>query len=127
MGPLIDEHARAVGQEVRELARLHAELASAEVHEGTRSFVRGVLLCGFGILVGTLVLVAAGVALFFLWNQVLTPAGAAGMVALIYLVVGAGALWLGVRLVGGLHAVLLPRTRAMLWELLTCRDRAEKS
>ena len=125
--PLIDEHVQAVGEEVRELAKLHAELARAEVREGTTDFVRGVLLCAFGVLVLALTLVAAGVALFFLAHRVLTPAGAAGVVTLVYLVVGGIAVRQGIRRVGGLGALLLPRTRAMLWELVTCRDKSDEA
>ena|SRR2546422_2641580 len=122
MSPLIDEHVRAVGEEVRELARLHGELARTELREGSSRFVRGIFLFSFGILTGALVLVAAGVGLFFVLDGTLSHAGAAAAVAGIYLGVSGLAMWLGWRWIGGVTSVMLPRTRAMLWELLTWRE-----
>ncbi len=62
MAPWIDEHVSAVGEEVRELARLHAELARLEMRGGVRRLVGGICLLGFAVLMATLVLVAADVA-----------------------------------------------------------------
>ena len=125
--PLVDEHIRAVGQEVRDLAKLHVDLAAAEVRDGSKQFVRGVILLGYGILLGTLVLVALGVCLFFLLDRWLSQAGAAAVVAVVFLAAGSTALWLGWRSLGGVSSVTLPRTRAMLWELFTCRDKPTDS
>ena len=125
--PLVDEHVRAVGQGVRDLAKLHVDLACEEVRDGSKRFVRGAILVGFGILLGTLVVVALGVSLFFLLDQWLSTSLAAAAVAVVFLAAGTAALWLGWRSLGGVSSVTLPRTRAMLWELLTCRDKPTDS
>jgi uncharacterized membrane protein YqjE len=127
MTPLIDEHVQAVGEEVRELANLHAQLALTEIREGTTSFVRGVILCAFGVLASALVLVAFGMVVFFLANRTLTPAGAATVVMAAYGVIGWATIRFGTRSLERVSSLFLPRTRAMLWELVTCRDKRTKS
>jgi uncharacterized membrane protein YqjE len=125
--PLIDEHVRAVGSEVREYARLHALLARVEARDGSKRLLSSLFLLAFGVTTGGLVLVAAGVALFLWLAGPIAPAGAAAIVAGIYLLIAAGAWWAGWRFMRGAGAILLPRTRAMLWEAITCRDKPTNS
>ncbi len=125
--PLIDEHVRAVGSEVREYARLHALLARVEATEGSKRLLSSLFLLAFGVTTGSLVLVAAGVALFLWLAGSVPPAGAAAIVAGVYLLIAAAAWWAGWRFMRGAGAILLPRTRAMLWEAITCRDKPTNS
>lgn len=125
--PWIDEHVQAVGREVRELARLHAQLAGVEMRDGVRRLVGAVCLLGFAVLMATLVLVAGDVALFSLLQGPLSTPAAAATVALVDLAVAALGAFFGWRLLRGAGSLLLPRTRSMLVELLTCRDTPKNS
>lgn len=127
MAPWIDAHVQAVSQEVRELARLHAELARVEMRDGVRRLVGAACLLGFAVLMATLVLVAGDVALFSVLQGPLSAAAAAATVALADLVVAVLGAVLGWRLLRGAGSLLLPRTRSMLVELLTCRDAPKNS
>ena len=127
MSALLDENVQAVGEDVRQLARMHVELARTEVREGATRFVRGMFLFGFGVASGGLVLVAAGIALFSLLGGLMAPAAAVATVGIIYLAVSVAALWIGWRWIRGIASLLLPRTRALLWELITCRDKRSAS
>lgn len=125
--PLIDEHVRTVGREVRELARLHAELAQVEVHAGSRRLLTGLFLLGFGVAMGALVLVAFGTALFEWMRTLVAPPAAAAIVGCVFVAVMLGAWWAGWRLLRGARGLLLPRTRAMLWEMLGWPDELTNS
>jgi hypothetical protein len=116
--PLIDEHVRAVGRDVRDLARLHAELARVEVQSGSRRLVTGLFLLWFGVMIGALVLAAFGIA-FFAWvrSLVSTPV-AATIVGLVFTAVMLGSWYVGWRLLRGAGDLLMPRTRMMLMEML---------
>jgi len=125
--PLIDDRVQAIGNEVRELARLHGELARTELRHGWMRLIGGLFLLGFGVAAGLLVLVIAGVACILFLAPRLGTAGAAATVALVDALVAGISLWLGVRTLRGATSLLLPRTRTLLWELLTWRDPPTKS
>lgn len=125
--PIVDEHVRDVGREVREFAALHLQLAREEARGGSKYLVVSIFLLAFGVATFSLVLVAAGVALFLLLARVVAPAAAATLVAAGYFLVGAAAWWAGWRLMQGASALFLPQTRTLLWELITCRDKPTNS
>lgn len=125
--PLVDEHVREVGREVREFAALHMQLAHEEARSGSTRLVSSLFLMGFGVAMFALVLIAGGVAIFLWLRDVMPPAGAAALVAFGYLLVAIGAWWGAWRLIHGAGALLLPQTRALLWELISCRDEAKNS
>jgi len=118
----IDEQVESLAREVRELTRLHAELARVELQTGARRLVTTLCLLGFGVIVGVLVLAAFGFALYFLLAAVLPQAAAAAIVALGYLIVVIVAWWLAWRLMRGAGGVFLPQTRQMISELMHWRD-----
>jgi len=120
--PLIDDRVEAIGGDVREIARLHAELARTELRHGWMRLVGGLFLLGFGVAAGSLVLVIAGVACVLFLAPHLGTAWAAATVSLLGALVACFALWLGVRTLRGASSLFLPRTRTLLWELLTWRD-----
>ena len=119
---LIDDHVRAVGREVRELARLHGELVHVELRGGARRLIAAVLLVGFGIMMAGLVVVAFGFALFAWLSSLLTTPSAALIVALGFAATMMLSWWMSWRLLRGAKSLLLPQTRTMLWELLRWRD-----
>lgn len=118
----IDEQVESLARDVRELTRLHGELARVELQTGARRLVTTLCLMGFGVIVGMLVLFASGVAVYLLLAAVLPKAAAAALVAFGYLLVAAGAWWWAWRLMSGASGVFLPQTRQMLSELLHWRD-----
>jgi uncharacterized membrane protein YqjE len=118
----IDEQVESLAREVRELTRLHGELARVELQTGARRLVTTLCLMGFGVIVGMLVLFASGVAAYLLLAAVLPKAAAAALVAFGYLLVAAGSWWLAWRLMRGASGVFLPQTRQMLSELMHWRD-----
>jgi hypothetical protein len=123
----LEEQVQALAGEVRELGRLHGELARVELQTGARRLVTTLALLAFGVIVGVLVLAAAGFAVYFWLCNVLPPAGAASLVALGYFLVMLGAWLLGWRLMRGASGLLLPRTRQMLEELLHWRQKPTES
>lgn len=120
--PLIDDHVRAVGREVGELARLHGELARVEIAHGSRRLVIAVFLLAFGVMMGTLVIVALGLALFAWIRTLVTTPAAAASVGLVFAAIMAVAWFVSWRLIRSARSVLLPQTRQMLWEMFQCRD-----
>lgn len=125
--PLIDENVRSVGREVRELARLHRELAQAELQEGLRRSAVGFFLFGIGVAIGGLALAAAGFALFFLLSRWLPAGAAAALVATTFAALAAVAYLIAFQVLRGSGSLLLPRTRALLWELLRWQDKPKDS
>lgn len=125
--PLVDEHVRGVGREVREFVALHWQLLCEEARDGSKHLLLAVFLLAFGVATSALVFIAAGIALYLLLVRIVPDAAAAGLVALGYLLVVAGAWWAAWRFLKGAGALLLPRTRTLLWELITCRDEAKNS
>ncbi len=122
MTPLIDDRVQAIGSEVRELARLHGELARTELRHGWIRLIGGLFMIGFGVAAGVLVIVIAGVACILFLAPHLGTAGAAATVALADALVAGITLWLGVRTLRGAASLLMPRTRTLLWELITWSD-----
>ncbi|MFQ5600475.1 MAG: phage holin family protein [Candidatus Krumholzibacteriia bacterium] len=127
MNPLIDERAQAVGEGVRDFAKMHVDLARAEVRDGSTRFVWGMFLAGLGVMLGTLAFLTAGASLFLTLRSVLSAPASAGVVALVFLGLGFVTFRLGQRLMAGIGSLLLPRTRAMLWELVTWRENKSDS
>ena len=125
--PIVDEHVRSVGRDVRELARLHGELARVEVQSGSRRLLTALFLLGFGVMMGTLFVVALGAALFVWMRTVVTAPAAALIVALAFARVMLIAWTVAWRLIRSADGLLLPRTRTMLWELLRWRDEPTSS
>src|SRR5262249_37689267 len=113
--------------EVRDFAQLHWLLARTEAHDGLKRLLSSLFLLAFGVTMGTLVLMAAGFALFLALERVMSPAWAAALVALVYAAIGAVACWAGWRLIRSAGVLSLPQTRAMLWELISCRDKPTSS
>lgn len=122
MAPLIDDRVQAIGQDVRELARLHGELARNELRQGWMRLVSGLFLIGFGVLAALLVVVLTSVAAIQFLAPRLGSAGSAATVALVDAMLAAVSLWLGGRILRGAASLSMPRTRTLLWELLTWRD-----
>ena len=122
MTPLIDDRVQAIGNEVRELARLHGELAQTELRHGWNRLIAGLFLLGFGVLAGLLVIVLFSVASVAFLAPRLGNAGSAATVAIVDAIVAGVSLWLGARMLRGATTLSMPRTRSMLWELLTWRD-----
>ena len=122
MSPTGDEHAEVRAADIREFAKMHVDLARTEVREGSARFVWGLLLLAGSILVGTLALCIACAALYLWLRTVLEPAAAAGLTALVLLGISVLMVNIGIRLLGALRSLLLPRTRQMLGELFSWRD-----
>lgn len=117
------ERFRALERDVRELARLHGELARLEVRTGVLRLVVGVFMLGVGIFVAGFVLLAAGFASYLSLLRFLPPAGSAAVVAGGFALTSLGTWFLAWRLLQGAGSLFLPRTRAMLQELITWRNK----
>jgi hypothetical protein len=122
MNPLLDEHARAVGEDVREYAKLHVDLARTEVRDGSTRFVWGLVVFVWGIGIGTLAIVGVCASLYLFLHTLMPPPAAAGVVTIVFVGVGALAFRLAWKLLGGVRSLLLPLTREMLWEVLPWRN-----
>lgn len=107
----------SLGRDMRDLARLHVDLARSEMRFGRARFMRGVVLIASSLIVGGLVLGAVGLALFWAWSPRLTPIGAALAVAALYSLVATGLSLLGRRWLRDGESVLMPRTRSLLREI----------
>ncbi len=125
--PVIDDNVRNVGREIRELARLHRELAQAELQDGLRRTAIGFYLFGIGITTGGLALAAGGIALFLLFARWMPPAAAAALVGVVLVALAVAAYLVAFWLLRGSRSLLLPRTRALLWELLRWQDEPRDS
>jgi MFS family permease len=130
-GPLpaasIEEQLRAVERDVRDLVRLHGELARAEASAGLLHLVIGLFMLGVGIFVAGFVMLAGGFALYLLLVRFIPPAGAASTVALVFALVSLAAWFVAWRFLQGAGSLSLPRTRAMISELLTWRQKPNSS
>lgn len=122
MTPLIDDRVQAIGNDVRELARLHGQLAHTELRHGFARLIAGLFLLGFGAAAGLLVVILLSVASVSFLAPRLGTAGSAATIALVDAIVAGAALWLGIRMLRGAAALSMPRTRSMLSELLTWHD-----
>ena len=122
MSTQIDEEQPDLVNEVQDLARLHVDLARAEVRDGTRRLQRGVVLLLLAVASAGLLGVAATVTLF-LWLHTFFEAWVAA--ALTTAALGLAvvmALTIGRQQLRGTRSLLLPRTRALLGELFTWRN-----
>ena len=122
MSPRNQEEAPAVGQQVREFAQLHVDLARTEVRDGSTRFFWGLFVLGASISIGTVSIGVFAWALYLLLRAFMPPTPAASFVAVALGALSAIGLRLGWRLVGSLRSLLLPQTRAMLGELFTWRS-----
>ena len=122
MDPASEERVALTGEEIRDFAKMHVDLARTEVREGSARFVWGLLLLSGSILVGTLALLVGCTALYLALRTVLDPAPAAALTSLVLLVVSALMVRVGFRCLGGLRSLLLPRTRQMIGELVKWQD-----
>ena len=122
MDPTSEEKPEIRAAEIREFAKLHVDLARTEVREGSARFVWGVLLLSGSILVGTLAVLIACAALYLALRTLLEPAPAAALTSLVLLAVSILMVQLGMRWLGALRSLLLPRTRQMLGELFHWQD-----
>jgi hypothetical protein len=120
--PLIDDNVRNVGREVRKLARLHGELAQTELQAGLRRSAIGFFLFGIGVTIGGLALAAVGIALYLLLTRWMSAAAAAGLVGAAFVALAAVAYFIAFQLLRGSRSLLLPRTRALLLELLRWQE-----
>jgi len=122
MSTQLDEDQVDLVSEVQDLARLHVDLARAEVRDGTRRLQQGLVLTLLAIASAGLLVLSAGVTLF-LWLQThfepwiaaaVTTAALAGLVMVAVVL----AKWQ----LRGTRALLLPRSRALLGELFSWRN-----
>ena len=119
----LEEQLRAVERDVRELVRLHGDLARFEARSGLLRLLLGMFMMGVGVFVAGFVLLAAGFAFYLSLVRVMPPAGAATVVAAGFALTSLGAWFLAWRLLQGAGSLLLPRTRALLSEMFTWRNK----
>lgn len=122
MSPASEKHAPLTGEEIRDFAKMHVDLARTEVREGSARFVWGLLLLSGSILVGSLALLIGCAALYLALRSVVEPAPAAALTFVGLLGVSALLVRIGFWCLGGLRSLLLPRTRQMLGELFRWQD-----
>jgi hypothetical protein len=125
MSTQLDEEQPDLVSEVQDLARLHVDLARAEVRDGTRRLQRGMALLVMAFVATCLVVLTATVTLFLYLQTHFRPWIAAGLTTLLLAGFAVLAVRLGRWQLHGTRALLLPRTRALLGELFTWRH--EKS
>lgn len=122
MSPQLDEERPDLVSEVQDLARLHVDLARAEVRDGTRRLQRGLLLLLLAAASAGL-LVLASVVTLFLWLETrFEPWVAAALTTAILGIFVLVAAIVGRWQLRGTRALLLPRTRALLGELFSWRN-----
>ncbi|UCE01629.1 MAG: phage holin family protein [Candidatus Latescibacterota bacterium] len=122
MNPLLDERAQAVGEEIRDYAKLHVDLARTEVRDGSTRFVWGLILVLCGAAMGALALVAGCASLYLFLHGRMSPPAATAVVTLVFASVAALSFRLAKGRLVGVRSLLLPRTRAMLSEALSWRN-----
>lgn len=127
MRPMIEEHGPAVGEELKEFAKLHIDLAQSEMREGSIHCLGGLVLFGVAAGLGVLALLALTAALYLVLDGPLSPAGAAAAVAVFFGLLCLIGVRVALKLLSGVGSLFLPRTREMLWELLTWRDDRKSS
>jgi uncharacterized membrane protein YqjE len=119
----LEEQIRAIERDVRELVRLHGELARLEARTGLLRLVVGIFMLGVGIFVAGFVLLAAGFASYLSLLRVMPPAAAAAVVAGGFAIASLGAWLVAWRLLQGAGSLFLPRTRAMLQEIVRWKNK----
>ena len=127
MSPQIDEQARTLSQHVGELAKLHVDLARAELRAGSTRFILGLVVLVASVFVASLAAVAFALALYLWLRSLLSPIPAAGIVGLVLALASVLGFRLGWHWLRGVRSVLLPRSREMVGELLAWRDDKKSS
>lgn len=127
MTPQIEEQARTLSRHVGEYAKLHVDLARAELRAGSARFVIGVILLIAAVFVASLAAVAFAFALYFRLRALVGVILAASIVGAILAALSGLGFYLGWRCLRGVRALLLPRTREMVGELFAWRDGKKKS
>ena len=122
MTPQIDEQARTLSRHVGEFAKLHVDLARAELRAGSARFTLGLVLLITSVFFASLAAVAFAVALYFWLSAVLSPILAMSIVGVVLAALSGLGFALGWRFVCDVRALLLPRTRKMVGELFAWRD-----
>ncbi len=121
MSPRNEEQAPAVGQQAREFVKLHVDRARTEMRDGSTRFFWGLLVLGASVCIGTVTLGVFAAALYLVLRTIMSPAPAACSVAAVLAAMTGIGFRLGLRLLGGVRSLLLPRTRAMVGELFSWR------
>jgi len=127
MSPLVDDRSRAVGEDLKDLVKLHVDLARTEVRYGSTRVLCGLVAVVAAVGVGVLGFLFGTAGLYLVLRDAFGAAAAAGLVALLYVAICALALGIGIRLLKGVRSLMLPRTRQMLWELFTWREDKSES
>ena len=122
MTPQIDEQARTLSRNVGEFAKLHVDLARAELRAGSARFAIGFIVLTASVFVASLATVAFAVALFFALRALLSTILAAILVGIVLSGLAALGFYLGWRFLREVRSLSLPRTREMVGELLQWRD-----
>jgi uncharacterized membrane protein YqjE len=127
MTPQTEEQARtestpSLGEQVRDFAQLHVDLARTELRHGSIRLVLGAVAVGASLFFCGLAIFALEVALFLGLRSFLSDVLAAVVTGLAFILLGALIGRLGLRLLRGVKSVFLPQTRAMVGELFAWRD-----
>ena len=122
MSPQLDEEQPDLVNEVQDLARLHVDLARAEVRDGTRRLQRGVGLLVLAMLTAILCVLASAFTLFFWLQTRFDTWVAAALTTATYAFLALLAAALGRQQLQGTRSLLLPRSRALLGELFAWRS-----
>ncbi len=127
MTPQIEEQARtepthSLGEQVRDFAKLHVDLARTELRHGSIRLLLGAVVLGASLFIFGLALVALEVALFLWLRSFVSDGLAAALTGLASILMGVLGLRAGLRLLRGVKSVFLPQTRAMVGELFAWRD-----
>lgn len=122
MTPQIDEQARTLSRHVGDFAKLHVDLARAELRAGSARFAIGIILLLASVFVASLAAVAFAVALYFWLRSLLSTIFAASIVGGVLVGLSALGFTMGWRFLRGVHSLSMPRTREMVGELLAWRD-----
>lgn len=125
MNTQVDEEQPDLVHEVQDLARLHVDLARAEVRDGTRRLQTGIAWLMLAFASTCLLVLAVTVTVYLLLQTRLPPWAAAAVTTAALGTFAALAVRLGRWQLKGTRALLLPRTRALLGELFSWRN--EKS
>ncbi len=128
MSPQLDEEQPDLVSEVQDLTRLHVDLARAEVRDGTRRLLRGVILLVLAAVAAGLCLLASAITVFLYLQTHFSTWVAAALTTGIYASLALGAAAISRVQLQGTRSLLLPRTRALLGELFSWRsDKSSRS
>ena len=122
MSPQLDEEQPDLVSEVQDLARLHVDLARAEVRDGTRRLQRGLGLLVLAVTTAGLCVLASAFTVFFWLQTRFETWVAAALTTAAYALFALCAAAVGRQQLQGTRSLLLPRTRALLGELFSWRS-----